>query len=96
VPGSYYGGADLWGNSFTNDVGDLFEQNVGAAARDDPNTQLYPQILYDEVKRSSTGSSSPTTVLVEVKLAGELFGVPGAVGLDRVGHENRGLTWGEC
>jgi hypothetical protein len=52
VPGSYYGGADLWGNSFTNDVGDLFEQNVGAAARDDPNTQLYPQILYDEVKRS--------------------------------------------
>ena len=29
-------------------------------------------------------------------LVHELVGVPGAVGLDRVGHENRGLAWRKC
>lgn len=89
----------LRGNSFTEDVGGLFEQNVGRQLATIPNSQLYPETSTTRENDQSTGSWSDNAVaviLVEVKLAHELVGVPGTVGLDRVGHENCGLTWRKC
>lgn len=45
--GLWYAGFDRWGNSFAEDVGDLFEQYVGRVLRTIPDAQVHPEIIYD-------------------------------------------------
>jgi hypothetical protein len=45
--GLWYAGFDRWGNSFAEDVGDLFEQYVGRVLRTIPDARVYPEIIYD-------------------------------------------------
>jgi hypothetical protein len=45
--GLWYAGFDRWGNSFAEDVGDLFEQYVGRVLRTIPDDRVYPEIIYD-------------------------------------------------
>ena len=45
--GLWYTGFDRWGNSFSEDVGDLFEQYVGRVLRTIADAQVYPEIAYD-------------------------------------------------
>jgi hypothetical protein len=45
--GLWYTGFDRWGNSFAEDVGDLFEQYVGRVLRTLADAQVYPEIAYD-------------------------------------------------
>jgi hypothetical protein len=45
--GLWYSGIDRWGNSFAEDVGDLFQQYVGRVLRTIPDTHVYPEIAYD-------------------------------------------------
>ncbi|WP_104046068.1 hypothetical protein [Arthrobacter sp. ZGTC412] len=44
--GIYYAGVGRWGNSFAEDMGDLFEQYVGRQLTLIPNAVVYPEITY--------------------------------------------------
>ena len=68
--GLYYSGVAKWGNSFTEDVGDLFEQYVGRQLAQIPNAIVYPEILYDKDNKRSVDwivVCGGAVVLVEVK-----------------------------
>ncbi|WP_156764715.1 hypothetical protein [Mycobacterium sp. 1081908.1] len=68
--GVYYAGAKKWGNSFTDDVGDLFEQYVGRQLATIPNAQIHPEIVYDKGGKRSVDwvvVCADAVILVEVK-----------------------------
>lgn len=68
--GVYYAGAELWGNSFTDDVGDLFEQYIGRQLKTIPNAKVSPEVVYDNGGKRSVDwfiVCSDVVVLVEVK-----------------------------
>lgn len=68
--GVYYAGAKKWGNSFTDDVGDLFEQYVGRQLATIPNAQVRPEIVYDKGGKRSVDwivVCAAVVILVEVK-----------------------------
>ncbi len=68
--GLYYSGAAKWGNSFTEDVGDLFEQYVGRQLEQIPNARVYPEIVYDKDNKRSVDwivVCEGAVILVEVK-----------------------------
>jgi hypothetical protein len=70
--GLYYAGAARWGNSFTEDVGDLFEQYVGRQLQQIPDAVVYPEIAYDKDNKRSVDwivVCEDTVILVEVKSA---------------------------
>lgn len=62
--------AEHWGNSFTDDVGDLFEQYIGRQLATIPNAQVHPEILYDNGSKRSVDwivVCDDVVILVEVK-----------------------------
>ena len=66
----YYSGAKKWHSSFTEDVGDLFEQYVGRQLQQIPNAIVYPEIVYDKDNKKSVDwivVCEDTVILVEVK-----------------------------
>jgi hypothetical protein len=68
--GLYYSGAAKWGNRFTEDAGDLFEQYVGRQLQQIPNAQVHPEVSYDEHNKRSVDwivVCENTVILVEVK-----------------------------
>jgi hypothetical protein len=71
--GIYYAGAEHWGNSFTEDVGDLFEQYIGRQLQQIPDGTVYPEIVYDRdgAKRSVDWIvvCADIVLLIEVKSA---------------------------
>jgi hypothetical protein len=68
--GLYYSGAAKWGNRFTEDVGDLFEQYVGRQMQQIPDAEVHPEVLYDKDNKRSVDwivVCEGTVILVEVK-----------------------------
>jgi hypothetical protein len=68
--GVYYAGAKLWGNSFTDDIGDLFEQYIGRQLATIPGVQVHPEIVYDKDSKRSVDwivVCDSVVILVEVK-----------------------------
>lgn len=68
--GVYYSGVDTWGNSFAEDVGDLFEQYVGRQLQRIPNAVVHREIVYDKDNKRSVDwivVCKGTVILVEVK-----------------------------
>ena len=51
--GIYYAGADKWHNSFTDDMGDLFEQCVGRQLKLIPDAAVYPEIIYGPQRKKT-------------------------------------------
>jgi hypothetical protein len=68
--GVYYAGAKLWGNIFTDDVGNLFEQYIGRQLGTIPNVQVHPEIVYGNPEKRSVDwivICASVVILVEVK-----------------------------
>ena len=68
--GVYYAGAKLWGNSFTDDVGNLFEQYIGRQLATIPNVQVHPEVVYGKPSKRSVDwivVCDTVVILVEVK-----------------------------
>ncbi|VEG40472.1 Uncharacterised protein [Mycolicibacterium flavescens] len=68
--GVYYAGAKLWGNSFTDEVGDLFEQYVGRQLATIPNVIVHPEVVYDKGAKRGVDwivVCDSVIILVEVK-----------------------------
>jgi hypothetical protein len=90
--GVYYVGAKLWGNSFTDDVGDLFEQYIGRQLATIPDAQVHPEVVYDKGSKRSVDwivVCRDAVILVEVKSVSRLKLYGWAL-------RRRGLSSGGC
>jgi hypothetical protein len=68
--GIYYSGVARWGNSFAEDVGDLFEHYVGSQLQTIPGAQVHPEIVYGHENKRSVdwiAVCDNAVLLVEVK-----------------------------
>jgi hypothetical protein len=68
--GIWYSGFARWGNSFAEDVGDLFEQYVGRQLRTISGAQVHPEIIYGKEEKRSVdwiAVCDNAVLLVEVK-----------------------------
>ncbi|TDL46493.1 hypothetical protein [Kocuria rosea] len=68
--GIYYQGVDRWGNSFAEDLGELFEQYVGRQLRLLPNAMIHPETTYGPKNKKSVDwivVLDEAVILVEVK-----------------------------
>ena len=68
--GIWYSGVARWGNTFAEDVGNLFEQYVGRQLQTIPGAQVHPEILYGKDEKRSVdwiAVCDNAVLLVEVK-----------------------------
>ncbi|MCP1415439.1 hypothetical protein [Paenarthrobacter sp. A20] len=68
--GIYYAGMAKWGDSFSDDMGDLFEQYVGRQLKLVPNALVYPEIIYGPQRKKTIDwfvVLDKAVLLIEVK-----------------------------